>query len=377
MIVRTAHNPEETKDWWSKADAPFSFVAACQEWVAATGRRYITHLPIPLDASNNGVQHLAALSRDEQVGYLTNLTGAVASVAAGYVGPYSAMAPQDAFRNILREVIRCLEAERDKTSSARFWLAENRLNRKLVKRPAGTFGYSVTVDGMRDQIVGEYQKQHWDGRGGNEPPNMAAWYLAHRVMAACREVLKKPAEVMDIIRGLAEQLAKCNQPLRWVTPTGFPVINGHYFPNIEIADLELRGERVRYRVANGWESRIDEENALNAAAPNYVHSLDASHGARVVNAAAREGIASVALIHDCFASTAPLVERLHRLVRREFYLLHAPDQLAALRETALQDYLQHAEIPDYGEWAVLPMFPQMRYGLLDLAAVQYSEYMTS
>jgi DNA-directed RNA polymerase len=242
-----------------------------------------------------------------------------------------------------------------------------------VKRPGGTFGYSVTVDGMRGQIVAEYRKQH----EGNEPPDTAARYLAHRVMAACREVLKKPAEVMDLIRGLAAHLADYNQPLRWCTPTDFPVINGHYFPNIEIADLELRGERVRYRVANGWESRIDVENALNAAAPNYVHSLDASHGARVVNAAAREGIASIALIHDCFASPAPLVERLHQLVRREFYLLHAPDQLAALRETALQDYLHHADIPDYGEWAVLPMFPQMHHGLLDLAAVQYSEYMTS
>jgi DNA-directed RNA polymerase len=74
MIVRTARNPEDTIDWWRKADAPFSFVAACMEWVAASeDRGYISRLPITLDATCNGVQHLAMLSRDEHAGLLTNL----------------------------------------------------------------------------------------------------------------------------------------------------------------------------------------------------------------------------------------------------------------------------------------------------------------
>jgi Autographiviridae RNA polymerase len=271
-------------------------------------------------------------------------------------------------------MIERLEAERDKTASARFWLVEDRLNRKIVKRPSGTFGYSVTVDGMRDQIVGEYMRQHRE----NKPPGSAAWYLAHRTMAACKEILRKPAEVMDFIRALAEHLANCNLPLRWFTPTGFPVINGYYEPHLETADLELRGERVRYKVATGWECLIDVEKALNAAAPNYVHSLDSSLAVRVINAAAREGIANVATIHDCFACLAPQVGQLHQLVRREFGVMYRlVDQLASLRELALRDYLEHSETPDYGEWAVIPMFPTIQYGDLDVLGVQQSEYLTS
>jgi DNA-directed RNA polymerase len=358
MIVRTARNPEETVDWWCRADAPFSFVAAAKEWVAAGDRGYITRLPITLDATCNGVQHLALLSRDEEAGRLVNLM--------------AGDKPQDVFRDpILAKVI--AGAERDSKPSARFWLANNRLNRKIVKRPASTFGYSVSVDGMRQQIVEEYMRQHEN----NQPPDTAAWYLAHRIMAACKEVLKKPAEVMDFIRGLAGHLASENLPLRWFTPTSLPVINGYYAPNIEIADLELRGERVRYRVANGWLASIDREGALNAAAPNYVHSLDSSHAVRVINAAAREGIANVATIHDCFASLVPQVERVHQLVRREFYLMYHSEPLTALRELALRDYLDSSKIPYYGEWAVIPMFPSMRYGSLDPFEVQQSEYLTS
>ena len=374
MIVRTARDPEATMDWWRRADQPFSFVATCKEWVAAD-RGYITHLPITLDATCNGVQHLAALSRDQSSGFLTNLTDAP---------------PQDVYRDILATVIECLETERDMPlpegisetqrkkierliSSARFWLAENRLNRKIVKRPASTFGYSVTIDGMREQVVAEYRRQH----GDHEPKDGAAWHLAHRIMEVCRETLKKPAEVMDFIRALAEHFANYNLPLCWFTPTGFPVIKGYYGPTTATVNLELRGERVRYKIANGWLPFIDPEKALNAAAPNYVHRLDASHAVRVINAAAREGITNVATIHDCFACLAPDVQQLQVLVRREFYLMHRRDQLAALRERALDDYLKCSETPHFGERAVIPSFPLMRYGSLDLSEVQRSEYMAS
>src|SRR5262249_43039882 len=140
-------------------------------------------------------QHLAALSKDDHAGFLTNLADAP---------------PQDVYRVILDKVIERLKAGHDNTSSARFWIA-NRLNRKIVKRPASTFAYSVTPDGRRGQIVEEYMRQH----GNHKPKDTAAWYLAHPIMEACREVLRNPAEAMDFIRNLAERLGSENQPLRW------------------------------------------------------------------------------------------------------------------------------------------------------------------
>jgi len=364
MIARTARNPEDTVDWWRKADAPFSFVAACMECVAASeDPGYITRLPITLDATCNGVQHLAALSRDEVTGARTNLTDGEL---------------QDAYHDIVRMVITRVTAEHNKKSSALFWLAENRLNRKLIKRPATTFGYSVTTQGMADQIVEEYQRQH----GGNKPDDTAAWYLAHRIMDACKGGFKKPAEVMDFIRAVAEHLAEHNLPLRWTPPTGFPVISAYYPPKLETVDNALRGERVRFRVADGWLPTMGEEytkKAINAATANFTHSIDSSHAVRVINAAVAEGITNVATIHDCYVSLAPQVQELHRIVRREFFMLHAPDLLSGLRDFAWGD-LWHVG-PLSNERAAtackLLLEPMPRHGSLDLAEVQRSEYMTS
>jgi hypothetical protein len=49
-----------------KAKEPFQFAAACIEYVAADthGPEHVTYLPVWLDASSNGLQHLAIMRRD-------------------------------------------------------------------------------------------------------------------------------------------------------------------------------------------------------------------------------------------------------------------------------------------------------------------------
>ena len=43
-------------------------------------------------------------------------------------------------------------------------------------------------------------------------------------------------------------------------------------------------------MGDGFKPGILKRKSMNAAAPNFVHALDASHLIRVVNAAASEGI---------------------------------------------------------------------------------------
>jgi DNA-directed RNA polymerase len=66
---------------WMKADKPFSFLAACMEFDLLSdwhGNSYATEdfpscLPVYIDGSNNGVQHLVAMSKDDEVAPLVNL----------------------------------------------------------------------------------------------------------------------------------------------------------------------------------------------------------------------------------------------------------------------------------------------------------------
>ena len=58
-----------------EAEKPACFLACCIEWynLSEHGEGYISHLPISIDGSNNGWQHLGAISKDERTGELVGL----------------------------------------------------------------------------------------------------------------------------------------------------------------------------------------------------------------------------------------------------------------------------------------------------------------
>ena len=62
-----------------KAEKPWVFLACCYEWLdiretQCAGEVAYTSLPIPVDGSNNGWQHLGAISKDIETGELVGLT---------------------------------------------------------------------------------------------------------------------------------------------------------------------------------------------------------------------------------------------------------------------------------------------------------------
>jgi Autographiviridae RNA polymerase len=250
--IRSAARDPMTTTWWREADAPFSFLAGCIELAAAwrDGASYETHLPVCFDGSCSGVQHLAMMMRDEDAGRLVNLI--------------PSNEPQDVYQLITEKVKERVGAELDdwtrrtkrikgkevllkpRAEYARFWI--DKLNRKLIKRPAMTFPYSVTPDGMRQQLVDVYKEQHQ----GAEPTDGAGWYLAGHIIAAANEVLQCPALAMKFIRALAKHCAGKGKALEWTSPTGFCWVNRYCEPNVKTVHLESRGEYVRHVVADGF-----------------------------------------------------------------------------------------------------------------------------
>jgi len=78
-IIASALEPLHGHDpLWQGADKPWSFLAAAMEWTAAraVGPTYVTHLPVAQDGSANGLQHFAALMRDQESAQAVNLTAA-------------------------------------------------------------------------------------------------------------------------------------------------------------------------------------------------------------------------------------------------------------------------------------------------------------
>ena len=76
-VFDTADNPFDGSRWWQGADSPWQLLAVCCDLQAAltsgNPETYMSRIPIHQDGSCNGLQHYAALGRDESGGRAVNL----------------------------------------------------------------------------------------------------------------------------------------------------------------------------------------------------------------------------------------------------------------------------------------------------------------
>ena len=62
-ILAYARDPFQAREW-TEADKPWCFLAFCHEWKRTVVDGGVSYLPVSLDGSNNGLQHLSAMLRD-------------------------------------------------------------------------------------------------------------------------------------------------------------------------------------------------------------------------------------------------------------------------------------------------------------------------
>lgn len=77
LILDSADNPLTGKRWWTQSDEPWQTLACCMEIADAIRspdpEKYRSHFPIHQDGSCNGLQHYAALGRDNAGAFSVNL----------------------------------------------------------------------------------------------------------------------------------------------------------------------------------------------------------------------------------------------------------------------------------------------------------------
>jgi DNA-directed RNA polymerase len=361
--------------WWTEADNPFLFLAACFELSSAlaAGLAFVSRLPISFDGSCSGLQHLSAMTRDEETAKEVNFT--------------RQELPQDIYQTVADHVKESIE--RDLKNEGRRQLAQMCLNyiwnpdapsrpRNTVKRNVMTYSYGSNAYGMTDQLREDMMrplslkglkegKEHPFGRDGGYE---ASRYLAQHIYAAIEEVVHRPAQAMAFLQSLVRAAARENKLLRWRTPAGVPWINLYYKPDYKQIKLWLHndGVKVRYttKVAVGNSAEIDKSKAVNGVSPNFVHACDAAHLLRTVNAAVAEGVHSIATVHDSFGCLPSRAARFRRLIREEFVRMYQEhDVLQEVLERARADLTA----PDT---KLMPVAPQK--GTLDIKEVLDADF---
>jgi DNA-directed RNA polymerase, mitochondrial len=314
-IKKIAADPHGSFKIWREAEKPFQYVAACIELDAAwkNPEGFESHIPVSFDGSANGLQHLSILSLDED--------------AAGLVNVIPRKEPQDIYRDIFRLAKRTLKA--DAAKEARWWrkrfdVLGDSDARKIVKRPVMTYAYSATPKGMTKQIIEAYEKV-----GDDELDYKNAWYLAKTIKRETEQRLKGPAKIMKDLRDLARHCHKEGRFLKYTTTSSFPFVNAYLKSNVEVKRISLRSRSgkavvtVKHVVAIvSWKPEIRKIKAMNSAAPNFVHAIDAAHLVLTVILAEIFKINDILTVHDCYACHAAIADNLHNAIRKALVMVH-------------------------------------------------------
>lgn len=357
-LIATATDPWSDL-WWTKADSPFCFLAACKELkeYLENPETYVCHLPVSVDGSCSGLQHYSAMLRDLE--------------GAKYVNLVPSDTPEDVYKEVSNIVNELILAERDEPF-AQEWLA-HKIDRKVTKRATMTLCYGSKQYGWREQIMEdfmkEYEKEVQLGQRDKHPfsePGKASAYMAKKLDVALRRTVKAAVEGMDWLQEVSSLLASENKPVIWTTPIGFPVVNGYYEPILKQVDIKIKGKRKRQQLLLGYTDKLKKTKQRSTIAPNVVHSYDACHLMMVALEAKKQGIDSFLLIHDsfgCLPTDMPLFAQIVREKFVELYKNHDPFQ--AIHENAL------IALSEKGRAKLTP--PPAK-GILDIEEILNSEY---
>lgn len=302
-------------DGWMDADSPFQFLAACR---ALFDPRAAAKLPVHADGSNNGLQHYAAMGRDEVSGRAVNLV------------------PSDKPSDVYMEVAVVAQRKVMEQASAGDPIAQVILSkvaslpawRKVVKQNVMTSVYGVTRIGAKEQLEPRLIEAGVDRA---IVAKSAAW-LAKITMDSIGEKCRAAAEIMAWLKlGIRAILAKDrHRPVEWLTPLGFPVLQPYWNQHRMRIGTNVSPWMLVIDVPDEDDKQHLGRN-LNAVAPNWVHSVDASHMMLTALRCRVEGI-EFAAVHDSFWTHAGHAAQLATILRNEFVDLHSADLLGNLKE---------------------------------------------
>lgn len=428
ILLSYAEKPKVNQGWM-KADKPWQFLAACfefkkfRDWQTSFFDDYIdislidqalealgvdpydfsSSLECYIDGSNNGSQHLSALTRDEITAPHVNLVpldlpGDLYKYVADHVWDrlaiqLKAMSPHvikscEVFIDNLIELkkqIHLAEPKSDKrkelieeilkfkntyqslldVAAPVYWsrVVDLKHRRKVVKRNVMTLPYGGTAYGLGQQQIDDARKHgidlllHMEHKWGA--------YLGREVFEDCRISLKRPMQLLSVFEQAGKKAEAAGQFLSWTVPiTNFPVVQNYTEGKVKKIWVQY-GPPVGERNSTGYyentlqlavcfieDVKPSKGKQSQGASPNAIHSLDAAHLALTVHRADF----SLTTIHDSFGCLLADMPRLFKLIRETFVELYSADPLTSIMKDIDGD------------------ISSVQFGTLDISLILDSEY---
>lgn len=332
-----------------KAENKWTFIAFCLNMrKLEKDPNSIIYTPVFLDATCSGIQHLAAIIKDEELGAEVNL-----------IKQDEASSPGDLYSKLLVHINNEIQ-NLGKSNPKYSILSEIALTRKIVKKPIMTKTYNSTIIGMKDSISNAVE---------SVLENKIKFYKLHdkdgNVILVTENEILQIAKIIynsiyiqypglklifDYFIDMVKAFNQLDIPIQWMTPAGVKIIQ-YYNKTVQNKIAIYLGGKSRKLVLQTPINSLDKRKQTSSLIPNVVHSLDAAHIMNLVEAISKKNSFSLITVHDCFGSHPNNIPNLNELVLSEFIKLYTThDFLKAFHETNLnlfQSYdLDIVEIKD-------------------------------
>lgn len=334
-IYQIANDPIKNLDWLN-ADKPVQFLAWALEYKNCLDcpDRFLSYLPVALDGTANGLQHLTALLKDHTASKIVNLE------KTDY--------PSDLYSHISVKVNQYVKADNHSENEIykNLWLNEG-ITRKVVKRSTMTTPYGVSRFSMSDFILEDYLKNNTSTKIPCHLQTKSANYLSGFVHDVIKESIPAANSIMVWLKNTVKTaLENGNDCISWVAPSGFFVVQNYKKQKKKRVRINRFGNLLSiYETLNDIP---DKNRHIKGISPNFIHSLDASHMIFVINSAKQYGIDSFSMIHDDFGTHPSDTELFHQIIKEQFFNLYNDFN-------PLLDFYKHypfLKIPDSGKYDI-------------------------
>ena len=313
-------------------EKPVAFLAACIELLKykESNGHYYSNLPIPVDGSNNGWQHLGAISKDVQT--------------AGLVGLVPVDIQNDFYVQTAKMLISITkdETRREILES----MPMKKIRKGISKRGSMTRAYSAGAQKIAENMFQDCSKYNYCDRYGITEEVCKG--LARDLVKAIQLVCPGPLQTMKFLQQLAnDRLEQGYGYITWTSPSGFPVIYTCNHQRSEKQRGTISGVGQINHVAKVDTGVSDRRGFMCGISPNFIHSQDAAHMSLVIHQF--EG--DFGAVHDSFSTHASDVEELLTITKSVFIGMYNEDNYfnniqARIEATATQPELGSLNIED-------------------------------
>jgi hypothetical protein len=333
----------EYNDLIDKADSDTKvcFISFCFEYkrfiefVNNIDRVYFyTYLPIQLDATCNGYQHLALLTKEVELLSKLNLDKSTHDDD-----------PNDFYRFILditrkhiQSEINRLEslAELDSKEQEYFnslkVLKEVDLARSIIKQVTMKDSYSAGVPRLIKDVLNDsdFTKHETGVKGGSyytykdSEQQISRYDIMIFILSlkhVTRLIAPKISELTKYLNGIVSICSKLEMPIPWLLPNGAEIAQSYLIEETrKIAAFSFT--KSRYTFKRYLPGKYDVKHQKRAIRPNFIHSLDASTIALLYKNLQDHNI-DLYTVHDCFAVTANHVPILIYKLKKVYIKLYS------------------------------------------------------